>query len=477
MASSSSSERVASEITPADSRVLQNAMSEGVEEKRLKEAGSNEEESEIVADSKHKMDLSALAEVKNREDSLNKDVQIAKECISSQEIDDLVAATKRLVVESSEAGFDEDSIKKRDKAALIASIAKLESELHEIRAEGQEDILVCPNFYPTGLSKNVKTDAEALGGSSVQEPKIDWKLTAEIDFTSPTSTPPAFINIVDHPCLLWDVKYPKKDLTSETNWKDEGRGGPVRNQGDHDNCWTYSATDVYSSHRLRNEEDEAFRVMSARYLTFYVSKEERERERRHGDRNTHHCHGFRVIHGLRFIKEHGVPEESPRDAKTDYSCIKNPPSRTQKLFHFGADVEFMESDKIEDLQKMLLHQPVSANMILYYPEYDKILTLEEIYEGPTSEKSLYGGIHAVLVLAIIRFLGKLVALVKLSHGTKAGESGYMYVSLSKMIVNVEYSVEKNLLCQLKRKTEDAIAEPSYLLRNFTGVNYGDSPGV
>ncbi|CAN7121325.1 unnamed protein product [Brassica rapa subsp. narinosa] len=215
--------------------------------------------------------------------------------------------------------------------------------------------------------------------------------------------------------------------------------------------------------------------MSARYLTFYVSKEERERERRHGDRNTHHCHGFRVIHGLRFIKEHGVPEESPRDAKTDYSCIKNPPSRTQKLFHFGADVEFMESDKIEDLQKMLLHQPVSANMILYYPEYDKILTLEEIYEGPTSEKSLYGGIHAVLVLAIIRFLGKLVALVKLSHGTKAGESGYMYVSLSKMIVNVEYSVEKNLLCQLKRKTEDAIAEPSYLLRNFTGVNYGDSP--
>lgn len=90
-------------------------------------------------------------------------------------------------------------------------------QLHEIRAEGQEDILVCPNFYPTGLSKNVKTDAEALGGSSVQEPKIDWKLTAEIDFTSPTSTPPAFINIVDHPCLLWDVKYPKKDLTSETN--------------------------------------------------------------------------------------------------------------------------------------------------------------------------------------------------------------------------------------------------------------------
>ena len=46
-----------------------------------------------------------------------------------QEIDDLVAATKRLVVESSEAGFDEDSIKKRDKAALIASIAKLESEV------------------------------------------------------------------------------------------------------------------------------------------------------------------------------------------------------------------------------------------------------------------------------------------------------------------------------------------------------------
>nr|VDD19248.1 unnamed protein product [Brassica oleracea] len=252
--------------------------------------------SRIVADNKHKMDLSALAEVKKREDGLNKDVQIAKECISNQEIDDLVAATKRLIVQvvGKEAGFDEDSIKKRDKAALIASTAKLESELHEIRAEGQEDILVCPNFYPTGLSKNVKTDAEALGGSSVQEPKIDRKLRAEIDFTSPSSTPPAFINIVDHPCLLWDVKDPKKDLTSVKNWRDEGRGGPVRNQGNHNNCWTYSSTDVYSSHRLRNEEDEDFRVMSARYLTFYVSEEERERERRHGKRKTHQCHGFPV---------------------------------------------------------------------------------------------------------------------------------------------------------------------------------------
>ncbi|KAL0681017.1 hypothetical protein Bca4012_047864 [Brassica carinata] len=269
---SSSSERVpittALAITPAGSRVLQNPISEGVEEKRLKEASIKKEgddadlianvakpESEcllflvvallargvsadlIVADNKHKMDLSALAEVKKREDGLNKDVQIAKECISNQEIDDLVAATKRLIVQvvGKEAGFDEDSIKKRDKAALIASTAKLESELHEIRAEGQEDILVCPNFYPTGLSKNVKTDAEALGGSSVQEPKIDRKLRAEIDFTSPSSTPPAFINIVDHPCLLWDVKDPKKDLTSVKNWRDEGRGGPVRNQGNHSN--------------------------------------------------------------------------------------------------------------------------------------------------------------------------------------------------------------------------------------------------
>ena len=46
---SSSSERVpittALAITPADSRVLQNPISEGVEEKRLKEAGFDEEES------------------------------------------------------------------------------------------------------------------------------------------------------------------------------------------------------------------------------------------------------------------------------------------------------------------------------------------------------------------------------------------------------------------------------------------------
>lgn len=53
---------------------------------------------------------------------------------------------------------------------------------------------------------------------------------------------------------------------------------------------------------------------------------------------------------------------------SDYSCIADPPIRDRPIVKFDDEVEFKESSRIEDLNKMLLHQPVTVNMILYEPD-------------------------------------------------------------------------------------------------------------
>ncbi|CAH8390524.1 unnamed protein product [Eruca vesicaria subsp. sativa] len=115
-------------------------------------------------------------------------------------------------------------------------------------------------------------------------------------------------------------------------------------------------------------------------------------------------------------------------------------------------------------------------LFVFIVTYASIINqLNVVYKGYTSEKSVYVGMQAVLVLAIVLIKGRWVALVKLSHGINAGARGYMYISLSKMILNVKYSACANLISQTKDETDDeATTELSYLLRNFTGVNYGDS---
>ncbi|CAH8390535.1 unnamed protein product [Eruca vesicaria subsp. sativa] len=340
------------------------------------------------------------------------------------------------------------------------------------------------DVYPTvGGGRNPKP---AQQESSVAEPRIQNDLKGEMKATGHIlSTKHSFFNVLKgDACLLWDVpgKRPSQELAAK-NWKRANHGGPVRNQGDHDNCWTYTSTDVFSCHRLKNKEDKEFRVMSARYLTFYVSKTQRKKSsRRRGKkaRRDHKCHGYPVIKGLEFIKEHGVPAENPADTKKDYSCVDNPPPRDDvTLFRFGADVEFLESNRIEDLHEMLLHQAVSADMILYQPEYDDTRSSNKVYEGPSSVNSLYIGWHAVLVLAILRIDGKWVALVKTSHGAGNGKHGYMYISLCKMLLNVKYTARTNLIRQIKDEEAkvETITTPSYLLRKFTGVNYAAANSV
>lgn len=269
----------------------------------------------------------------------------------------------------------------------------------------REKTLVYPTVGNTGPNKRQNTAGsgpnkkqKTAGSGPPQElPIINRDVIKDMDDRGRIPSTTSFINFHrGSPCLLWEVpgKVPEGDLATR-NWRP--RGGPVRDQSDHgnvitcitielniyfltdnfffpDNCWTYTSTDVYSSYRLENGEDQYFRLMSAKYLTFYVSEEERKRKRPKKDRRINHlCHGFPVLEGLKFIQEHGVPAEE--DDTSPYSCVTDPPDQNQQLFSFDAEVKFLQSDRIEDLHKMLLHQAVSANMIMYNPEYDEILSV------------------------------------------------------------------------------------------------------
>ncbi|KAL1200661.1 Protein HEAT-INDUCED TAS1 TARGET 2 [Cardamine amara subsp. amara] len=236
--------------------------------------------------------------------------------------------------------------------------------------------------------------------------------------------------------MLWEVpeEEPSQELFAE-DW--EERSGPVRNQRSHDNCSTYVGTDLFSAMRLINKEDDKFRIFIARYLTLYASPMLRYVESIDGRRkDTHHCHGNSIADTLKFIKRNGVPEEDPVDADKDFNCITDAPEKNPSiLYQIGDEVEACVSNKLKDLYEALLHQPVGANLHFFHPEFTNIGSVN-IYEGPLSDSSTYSGLHTVLITAVKRIKGKLVARVKSSHGTEKGENGYMNVSLTKMILGI-----------------------------------------
>lgn len=172
-----------------------------------------------------------------------------------------------------------------------------------------------------------------------------------------------------------------------------------------------------------------------RYLTFYASEMLRFIAQREGKRKGHHCHGFTIARALRVIRDKGVPEEDPIDAEQDFSCITDPPEENPTtIYQLGEEVEVRESKKLQDLYDMLLYQPVGADLHFFKPEVDNIGS--EIYDGPKSNESVYSGLHAVLIVAVKRVKGKLVAIVKSSHGVEKGQDGYIKVSLTRMVLGM-----------------------------------------
>lgn len=90
-------------------------------------------------------------------------------------------------------------------------------------------------------------------------------------------------------------------------------------------------------------------------------------------KDEHHCHGFSTARALKFMKTNGVPEEDARDAEVEFNCINDPPERNPpNLFKIGEEVEIRESSNLKDLYRMLLKQPVVANVIIFNPEFEDI---------------------------------------------------------------------------------------------------------
>ncbi|VVB12647.1 unnamed protein product [Arabis nemorensis] len=199
------------------------------------------------------------------------------------------------------------------------------------------------------------------------------------------------------------------------------------------NCWGYVATDLFSARRLITGEDSVYRTFSVRYLTFYASEMLRSIAQSEGEK--HHCHGFTIARALKFIRDKGVPEEDPIDAEQDFDCVTDRPEENPpNMYQLGEDVEIRESDKLQDLYDMILYQPVGANLHCFEPEISNIGS--EMYVGATSNESVYSGLHTVEIVAIRRVNGKLVAIVKNSHGVGKGKDGYIMVSLTRMVIGM-----------------------------------------
>ncbi|CAE6189704.1 unnamed protein product [Arabidopsis arenosa] len=238
------------------------------------------------------------------------------------------------------------------------------------------------------------------------------------------------------------------------------RAGVVRNQSDH-------GTDQCSAWRYINRLDDHFVTLSARYLTYYVSESMREEAAAHGDRpETHHCHGYHIKDAIEFIRDKGVPEEDPNDAINGFSCVYERPEQfpSSPLYNLPREVRVVVSDDLMDLYRMLRTQPVGANVHFFHPEFDQIGG--GIYVGCTSDGSEYKGLHSVIVVALTRENNKLVAVVKSSHGTEKGNGGYMFVSLTRMLVDVGYRGSKHIY---GRRKAVEVKSPSYLLRDFTFI--------
>ncbi|CAN6802825.1 unnamed protein product, partial [Brassica oleracea] len=236
--------------------------------------------------------------------------------------------------------------------------------------------------------------------------------------------------------LCWDGKEPVfTQLLQIADW--EELCGPVRDQLKHIICWAYSSTDLMHPSPGCSLLSSCTWYLSSNVHPYMLGKDESAQPR-------HTCYGCTTIDALEHIKRDGVPREL--SGYRQFSCRKVPPSVRNPNIH-------IDSYRIFDtLQEALAHlpkQPIGATLI----EFSDLWKLgeEDIYEGPLTAGSVFLGYHGVVIIRIMRFRGKLVAICKSSNGTRVGTKGYFRVSLSALYM---------VLCCGDEKAEFVRATPS-----------------
>ncbi|VVB16639.1 unnamed protein product [Arabis nemorensis] len=131
------------------------------------------------------------------------------------------------------------------------------------------------------------------------------------------------------------------------------------------------------------------------------------------------------------MKDYVVPQEDEDDEK-DFCCVEKKEFKYKANKYDNLDWDTCSGLNIKRLIQMLSNHSVGADLQIFTPDFSD-LKPGEIYYGPQTEVSTLVNLHVVIIVAVIRYKGKLVAKCKSSYGTKCNDAGYIYVSLTTML--------------------------------------------
>lgn len=232
--------------------------------------------------------------------------------------------------------------------------------------------------------------------------------------------------------------------------------GGLRDQGHHDDCWTFSLSDMVSASLVFHGYEKEYRPLSILYLLQNVDRKQYRATPTLRDGHMHRCYGMDIETGLAYVKRHGIPKQLPGEG-VDCSVVREL-DENEECFKIS---KILKYQTLEDALVRLRSRPVAATLITFTGWTDS-----GIYRGPCKEKgATFEGYHSVLMVNCKEIEGQTVAICKSNSGEDVGFNGYIAVSLGVMLI----------LAGIKRKQENVGSrsfhkKPTHLLTDFYSID-------
>lgn len=233
--------------------------------------------------------------------------------------------------------------------------------------------------------------------------------------------------------------------------------GAIRDQGEHLMCCFFALCDLISSTAVLHGQMDSYKPLSQMYICQNVDEKEYAKKTTNG----HNCYLSDFHSALQFAKESkGIPLATEAELTDTFDCgVKRVIEAAEKRYRIK------EVYKYETLQQALVRlktHTVAATLLCYEGWEDPGL-----YTGPGENAHMVGE-HEVIMLACVKYEGKIAIQCKSSNGEHVGNDGYLYVSTDVMFIEVASSRKENrqATCRIK---------PSYLLYDFYSIDMDDGP--
>lgn len=194
-----------------------------------------------------------------------------------------------------------------------------------------------------------------------------------------------------------------------------------REQDNHDDYWTFVASDVISASLVLHSWEDSYEPRCTSYLLQKVAPEKylNSRRRRRGG-IYHQCHDMDLETGLVYAKKVAIPKEMERRLCTDkWNPVEGEDMRIKIT-------EIYRYKTLDQALKRLHTHPVGATLYAFEGKFES-----GIYCGPCREGAKLLDYHGVIFYDGIKINGELIALCKTSSG--ADVDGSIVVSLKVMI--------------------------------------------